>query len=954
MRKLFLLLMMAAPAWGASLAVTSDSGSFTIPSTSPFTSMTNMRIEMYLDVTNLDCTGSDANLWKMGGFAIRCYSGNPNILSVNNPNGGNSTGGPNYTTRTLMFVRAQYEGDGSLTGQPGYAWIEAWDATDGSYFGRNRRIGTHSSAFNVSGSQTVLGGGSLTYDIAWVRMYNTLVPLGTGPSEDLGTHPSRTNRATPNNVVSDSPLGEWNFENVLTDSGPHGMTLADAGAAYVSTPSMNPIARIEKVGQPFWQLDPVCRQDNACNLTAAKSITGHISDATLTYSWSYISGITGSFSATDVVAPNWTCSGFGQSILEVEITDQNANTDTLQQAVGCVETDDNGIVIYPSYTSPHADPIRFLLGDRLMFGLAPWPAIDKIYLDMAENYGGQQTTNVDRYGDNWNSLQSSTVTLNTGTTVIDCDDAGCDFQDVICGGDANAGGDATIVVYPQTGSFAGRKIYINLPTSNACPSATALNTSTAYTGPTESGVQWAPWGEEDMVPPSCLGCMINGSDNNNYYSNVRSFYGLYFITGLTKYRDFARTLAGWWWDMPPIDKGLCVGGGMTLCLGPKEIDLSGLFLYWVESGEDMADGLELLCDNDIADPTNDERDIREDGYRLAGAGACAALHTDAGKRATWEAAIDGALDAAGRWGSAQITSGLGTGAYPSCYQGDFSGDTVTVTNGSPTVSYTAGTCTSSCTDWVMFRVSGDRCAPGLGPAYSVATYSHPTMTLDTAYQGTSSPPSLLPHTNILVGSGVQPWQTQPGVGLMRAHELGNSDALAQLLAYVEFTFTVGVDATDRGFYNARLMPQCETGDAGLQTGPDIAGTNCNFGTESSRYIGLESLEVLAIGLKYSRGVDQTLYDALLVVADDLLAAGFGAYEGLGGPGTIDSVFLDEFTESSTLTFEKPKNFGFAFGFSNMYTLLAERLGGLQQGAGASGLTLDFPITITNGRIGEVP
>ena len=964
-----------APGPGQALQVTADTGTYDPPNTAPFTSLGSRRIEMRANLTNLSCSTS-ATLWQLGGLSILCSSANADQIFVGNPSGGNSFSGLSKVGLSDVFIRVQFDPNGEI-GRPGYAWLEMWDATTGAYLGRRNRSGAAGASNDASIVQNVLG--NKTFDIAWVRQHSTLVQQGTGNIENSTATGVRDNRAIPKNTAEVADLGSWEFEGNLNDSSPFNMTLSAVGTSFISSATLNPIPIVEKVGQPLWMPDPVCRSGNTCTLTAARSISGHSTNNSLTYLWSHVSGpATAIFTSNNTEEVNVALPVFGDYTLRLQITDQNSNSKIIDFHVGAVATDNNGIVSYPD------SRYRLLAGDNIIMGASPWPALDKNWIDMAEFYGAKVSGAIDASDmhDFFNDARPGLVSVTNGSTQVACSQPGsCNFQTTFCNGGTNkVSNNIRLIVWSQDG---GRKEQV-LANTNACPNQDTLNLQYSYTDTANAQtLQYSAWGDGGY---GGLGYWIGDSDNPNYYDVVLGFYSAWLRTGLDKYKDFARELAGRWWTMPRIDRGNCMdnnSGGNTGCQfaggggGGNHIKsraLTGLMLWALETGTESSvwPGITRMI-QEYKDPTHSSafhakvdttfkiRDFRLDGYALLHLTLCGILNPNLSERQSCKDAVNFGLGSTGRWGAYQEplfkAAGSSTdGAWLSGWTGGVGGMTITLTQGSDRATLSAD-CGTTCipsqsnpSPWVCIYdpstfASDSSARLASTVAHKIASYSFPEIIFETPWQGPSSSTMKIHavSSSIGCGGGIQAYFTMGPVAMWAANLDGfNTSGAQRLKEYAKFYTNSVYSPVTHGVYYSRGNPAIESGDGGSH--PECPTTGVPFcgpgDPHDRRLLGLEGLRFLGHALELTRNNDQTLYNKILAQGDDILAYSYNNMFGtsMNGPGGADGNWLLEMENATALnstgTSDKAKDFGFAYGLGGIGTYLAQRVGGPIGGGGA--------------------
>jgi hypothetical protein len=230
--------------------------------------------------------------------------------------------------------------------------MEAWNVDGSGYIFVSNPRSTFKPV-NVSGTQIVFGAPTTTTDLAYLRLYSTVLPLNSPP-------PSMTS----------GDLGDWEFEGNLNDKSGHGVNLKGA-ISYVPTPSQ-PI----KVAFGQYGTQRVWSANHGAILLDGSSTYSSADDPHYTYTWSQISGpATGSFSAPNAITTSFSASLPGDYKIRLTASDGVTNS-SMDVDVGAVNTDDKGIV---QTGNPSMDTA---LGPLSMWGTSPWPWYD--FTEMAD------------------------------------------------------------------------------------------------------------------------------------------------------------------------------------------------------------------------------------------------------------------------------------------------------------------------------------------------------------------------------------------------------------------------------------------------------------------------------------------------------------------------------------------------------------------------------------------
>lgn len=877
MIRVLLLALLSLPAWGGqSLVLTpGNTGSFTVPSSAPWTSISDLRITARLH--GVSGCPSLSGIFSLGLLILRCGS---SADTINFQDGDASRGAVlDISGRTDFFLRAQ------RNAASGDISVEVWDA-DGTDYASHTSSGAALNSLNLAGSRTI-GGTSTTMDVAWVRISATLVPIANTP---------------PASGTGD--LADWEFEGVLTDSGPSSMTITFGGASYSSTPTYPPIPVVTTSGAPAWSSAEIARAGGTVTLDGTGSYS-LVDSPTLTYFWTQTAGpSTAAFSSRTTSTTAVSGLTAGQYTFLLRVTDAEGTSATATLIVGAVATDSNSVVV-------QSDPeVDFVFGPLIRSGASPWPYSDRMHAALVEHFGSTLPA------DEWNTALSGTISVTNGSPTIT--GSGTSFLTDFGNGSACTANAVIVVWYDLGGGATGRRRY----NVSSCASNTSMTLTANYDGATDSGLSYAKWTTE--------GLWIGGSGNVNYYDNVLAYYSLYYRTGITAYLTYARTLADRWWTMPSyIDEGRgCYTG--QYCLQPRVRALSGLIWRAHEGRSDMWPGLRTLTDliaPGQASSTATLVDPREDAYELIHTTLMARLDPDADKRAEYQSAVLFALN--NRWTPQRDPAGNWL-AWSYGYEGTATepDHTVTFTNGSTTATKNGGAgywAADTSGLWIM--AAGDSVA-----YYTQAGSNSTTLTLDRPYEGTTGDKGY--QMNVFVGYGTQPFI----MGIVASafsyiYKLtGNTDARDYVTGLSEWERTIGTRTATKGLYYGRVYPPCEPT-------PDTA-PNCTYGSSSNpsviageRYLNAEVFNTFSQAYLINSSSTTSTH------GDYLFGAALGAD---GGPST-DSYWANELDE--TIAAEKHKNLGFFFGFGFAATWPAARLGGV---AAADLRTYSFGFTLPAG------
>jgi len=865
------LLWLSCNAWGAgqSLSLTPGStGAYTIPNSSPYSALGDYRIEVRLHGFS-GCPVNYPNIWYFGGIRLRCFLGGGTDLNFQDEPASRGIVFP-MAGRTDATVRFQRHTSGALD-------LEIWNTQDGSGYAYYSATGATVGPQNVSGSRTV-GDNYTSIQVAYVRWSSTLLPIGNPP---------------PAIAASDGDLGTWLLNGNLQDSSGHNLNISFPGAVFTNTPVYLPFTSA-RPAQPQLASMPsalVARAGYPISLTGIGSYSFIEGATQLRYQWTQLSGPTlltwlNSKSSTPLAVGTV----FGQYVVRLTTTDTIGQRGTADLTIGVVNTDDNGIVI-------SEDPLRkVVFGDLLQWGNSPWPYMDDRHMALADFFGGQLSIDPN-LTDDWNHALAGTVTATQNSAVLT--GVGTDFQNSFCNGSTTPQAGVQIVLwYLVPGGGTGRRGY-NI---QSCNSATQMTLLAPYaTTATTAGLNYARF--------ACPGCWYNGSGNVNYYDNVLAFYSLYYRTGITRYRDYARTLAARWWTMPVIDQSRACwfGDYGPNCPPQRVLALTGIFWYAHETGANYWAGLRQFANLFRTQTTL--FDTREQGYQLAFLSLQSMLDPDPAQQAMSKQNVNQIVSQF--WKPKQNSIGAWTNYSYGYESGNTTpASTVNATRGSNIIT---GNNTSNywqadpSGNWIV--LAGDNHA-----YYVTAGSTNTRLVLAEPYMGQGRTNAIYQMNN-LVGYGTQPFTL--GIlasGLSYAYAAtGNATARQLVLDIAHWLKRYGYRASTRGLYYGRFYTPCEPS-------PDQA-PNCVFGSASDpSVIGSDRLLSGEVMGAISRAYHLSNGDSdLRNFGDNLIGAAFGKY---GGPAT-DQYYVTELDQ--VIQYAKAKDFGFFFGFGASPTWAASRL-----------------------------
>ena len=911
--RLLACLLVAISCFGGTRSVNLASGSYTLGAAFSSIGDNTLTIRIHNwsipgSLQDVYCTGAGGNCLRMdasSNFMLAIFKDTTGSLPTINVNGmGDFIARLSRNTTGMSYTMEVFN---TATG----ACVSA--TTNISALGSN----------NWSGSGGGFGGG-VTARVAYFR-WSTGLPATICANMPLETDP-------PGNLL------DYEFENNFTDSSPHAVGLIMA-STFAATPAYAPTCQ----GQDSSSPTPIhaIRASTATSINWVKCISESTGSA-LNYVWTTGTCPNSSLSNTNIANLNATISLPGQCTLNLSVSDSVPNITHVAVTFGVVTTNAQDIV---QTGNPLLDQI---LGPMLRFGadsdasnVSSANGITTFFDDRnqawAQLMGNAQST-VAYYQDQWNTALPGTITVTTSGGKTTVTGIGTNFKNDFCGGGTTAAAKTLFIAWIPDARAVGGTKRVPLPVGGSftCPSATSIVLSNPYNGPTgTSGMNYSVWTTADN--------WVGGSENVNYYDNVMAFYSLYYRTGLTIFRDYARTLGDRWFTMPDIDQGLA-DCNVDICVqGPRIVSFTGLVLRALDGRPDMWPGLRTWTDTSARQLTW-LGDIRESAYLVSQQALCGIADPDTapmGHRATCQQRVADAI--ANVWLPAQLPDGSwteelgGNAVYVVCtWCGTVSG-TITVTTGSADA-VTSGsgwvsnpfpsTCISNglCSLWITPTTS----TPGTNAGGDTQTYhvtwdpSSPThLTLDRPYDGIYSGSSRGFSLGVLVGFGTQPfmmgvvggamnyaYQSLNGFRSLNASCPGGTNQgcarqftqdAAKWIASTG-TITNFQNTNYDGLFYARGFMNCNTLEKALH---DV---NCSqvlngqdYYIQGIRYLNMEIMHGFCGAYVLSN--DQSIHDS----GNLLFSAAYGPSDSHYLFGTLNSGSYDWNTF-------KAKTFGFGFGW----------------------------------------
>jgi hypothetical protein len=742
-----------------------------------------------------------------------------------------------------------------------------------------------------------IGGAQSSFQLAYVRLKNGVDELNSQP---------------PNGVSTGTMLNYELTGNGTDTSGNNRNLSLFSGAQFAPTQLFLPVAAVASESL-------ILRAGQRQRLDGTRSYSPNTADP-LQFRWEYIDG-----PRTDL-PPQWKDENtaepliagltFGTHTIRLTVTDSSGQVKTVDQQFGAVATDTQGLVI------PENPRVTEAVGPQLRFGLAPWKYFDDRNMGVADHFGDLQSS---LYLDTWNTPLAGTISVPVNSKIVT--GTGTSFRQDFCnGGSTPTPGSTLVMYYPRLdGSEGRRSMFVQ-----SCDSDTQITLTINYSfGAAANNIQYSQW------LPS--GTWLNGSSNANYYDNVLAHYSLYYRTGLTKYRDYARTLADRWWSMPYMDGGYaCDGASGAWCLFPRLRSLTGIYLRALDGKPDYLPGLRKNVAPILATLHNSQNwtilgDVRETAYELAFVGLCAMLDPVELEANRCADALEAGVATWKRLQKTEPISGMKHWISPTAGHSSWNsqgGTSVRVTNGSTTVVGTGlNFFNTACAPTQDGRLFAFRSTNGPYEAvegdmvkyYIRRIISATEVELDRPYQGPTASGRGW-QCGVVVGTGVQPFMMGIVASAMNFAERGLSargrtqpaaEARQMLLDTEAWLRTEAYRPLAKGFWYARYFLNCEPISEAAD--PECLGGD----VVAAREYSVESLTA------YSQAQLRNPTPETQLFADNLFGGIFGKN---GGPGA-DSYYSSGIDAGGYyLTINNAKYLGFIFGFGFASSWPAARLG----------------------------
>ena len=876
-------------------------GTFTVPSVSPFPTMGSSRVEMRIH--DFTIPTQNTLLFETPVLRIELRPAGElcaqdtldGMYSYGNYMCADITGKQDLTLRLQRNIQA------------GQLQFEVMETQTGA------KIQTYCGTLQISGNGNLfhcplapvingswagsgrVGGTTTNTRVAWIKWHSTVVALNSG---------------VPTSYAP-ADLADWSFEGNGQDT-PNPLPSIVMNISipnypnnpnnYPSTPVYPPVPKISTFGAPDWTDVISMRAGYPGRLDASGSYS-LTNQAPTRFNWTQLDGPSKLiFDDPTSAQPEVRGMVFGTYKVNVQVVDDIGTEANTEFSFGAVATDSKGVVIT---NNPEVDKI---MGPMIAFGRNPWTWADSRHKYLADFFGGLLSTS---FSAPWRTFKSGTVTVTNNDATLT--GIGTNFAAEL---DCSSTDSYLAIEYPDpttpTGfAYKGFKVV-----PGSCTATTlTMNARWAATPGTTSGLRYANFGLGGWFT------WVNGGTNPNYYDNVLAHYALYYRSGMTRYRDYARTLADTWFEHPFFDYGRGAGAGdITMNGAPRLLSLTGLTLRALDGQEKFWSHLrgQFSYHLTFQNRTDPFQDMREDAYTLQSVILGALFDPDLASRNTYRSGVISGLR---RWKNQQVAGrGNWTNEYPS--EGSFvidANDPTKVTG----QGLRAALCENS---WVRFDNEnfGYRC-----------TFVSPTeIRLNRPYIGT--PGTKRMQFGNLVGRGTQPFvlglasnivafsrnvvEPDPSQDIPDGLDMG-----AKAMDWME---KYGFYEPAKGLFYGREFAGCETGNGG-PAGAPLMVRECKDSGDGEGAMRAFAGEALGA---FARIYPSRRFDRFKNMGDALYTAnfgkpGFGLPEGVTNPEGYFNSEADN--NGATVSRGKAKDYGFFWGFGLASSWPAARLGGAE-------------------------
>ena len=538
-----------------SLFVASTPGTISIPNTAPFNALGSTRVEMRVhNITNVSGVVQYIfNIYNHAPMGFALYQQRLCVVEWADSN----TGGYTCASAPLAGLDAIIRFQRDVVNGVWLTDIVNYQ-TGASLLSNTTTMPVPRGVISVSDGQigNNQSGSTVNCQIAWIKWFSTLVPLGSPVS----------NQNTP------ADLADWRFEGSLANQGTSsaGVTMSFGAASYGATPVYAPACNAG-LPQSF-------RAGFPATLNGSGSISGDDSGV-LQFLWqqvpSSIAGISMQrlhWSSHSIANPTITGLVFGPANFQLTVTQGDGQKTTCTVNHGAVATDDNGVVMVESGNPQLDNAVSTLLGPMIQFGKNPWPFYDTAAQMGAAFWIANMDTSYPAY---WTTPSQGSVAITPGSATVVGN--GTNFLSTFCNADGSPRTDSTsqalLVWYPTNNpNFPGQTgrrslapgappFVVSCKDGNGNPSDTQL-TLASYVVP-DTSVPWCPsgqsapcWLQYSSATPSGASDIWNyAAAPADYYDEAAAYYALYYRSGQDLYLANARKIADRFWTSPQMDRG---------------------------------------------------------------------------------------------------------------------------------------------------------------------------------------------------------------------------------------------------------------------------------------------------------------------------------------------------------------------------------------------------------------
>lgn len=513
-------------------------------------------------------------------------------------------------------------------------------------------------------------------DVAFIRGFSTVVPIGT-----------------PIELNDTGDVVDWEFESSSVTDSIHGWSLSGGSYSFVTTPTYPP--RCDPGTQQTFRAGYPGTLDGS----NSRPLDG---GNTLTFSWQQASGSTSTVEWTNRNTSIATVKGMirGPYNFTLNLVDGSGTPSNCTIHNGAVATDANDIITLP----PSLNWALNLIGPGIRYGSNknPWGWMDTTHKSQVDT---QVSTGQNYYPAYFDTPDIGTVTLTNGSAAVT--GIGTQFQTTLCTG-TTPKLNATLVGWWNGGANrAGLVVH-------DCTDDTHLTLNTTWKGDTET-VSYTADGVNMSFGNWQAGGNAGSPASANYYdAQVAASLTMALRSEIDSYWTAFRTFADSFWKAPQNDQGWAAS--LITSVSPARSAIGwpgrcasvlGLVMRALDGNTSIWTGLRRFWENDKYYGTSSGSwigyglggmwDAREQGYLLMRLSLCGLYEPDATEKAACKAAI--ASEFTQLW--KPVHDKFGDYSFPTFYgqngtiAGTFINKTISVVNGSNTVTLDSGTWASN-------------------------------------------------------------------------------------------------------------------------------------------------------------------------------------------------------------------------------------------------------------------